>query len=369
MPTSLRTLGLALLAALALGACGSDDAESLSVDQLLKETFSSDQKVKKGKLDVKLSLDVKGGQVNGPVKIRFAGPFETVGEGKLPKFKFDATFEGAGQSIGAGATSTGEKGYVTFQGNNYVVSDPVFAQFKKGFEDAQKTASKDNKNASLSTLGIDPSKWLKDPVNAGKAKVGDDDTIKITGGVDVSKLLDDINQALDKTRALNLQGAGQLPTKLTDAQRESITNAIKSPSVEIYTGSEDRILRRIFINLTVDPGETTKALDSAGVTFDMSILDLNEAQEIPTPANPKPLDELLQGFGAGGLGALGLGGSPGGAVTPPPAGSGSGGSSGSGSGSGSSSGASEALEKYSACIKDAGQDTAKKQQCAELLTP
>lgn len=363
MPTSLRTLGLAVLAALTLGACGGDDASSLSVDQLLKETFSSDQKVEKGKLDIKLSLDVKGGQVNGPVNLRLAGPFESQGEGKLPKFKFDATFEGAGQSIGGGATSTGDKGFVTFQGSNYVVSEQVFSQFKKGFEDAQKTASKDNKNPSLSTLGIDPRKWLQNPQNAGEAKVGDDDVVKITGGVDINKLLDDVNQALDKTRALGLQGGAQLPTKLTDKQRKAVTDAIKSPTVEIYTGKDDRILRRMLVKLTVDPGQSTQELDSAGVTFDMSILDVNEAQEIPTPANAKPLEDLLAQFGAGGLGALGLGGSGGGgAATPAPGGSGS------GSG-GSSSGASEALEKYSECIKDAGNDTAKAQQCAELLTP
>jgi hypothetical protein len=362
MPTSLRTLVLVLLAAFSLGACGGDDASSLSVDQLLKETFSSDQKVEKGKLDVKLGLDVKGGQANGPVNIRFAGPFETQGEGKLPKFKFDATFEGAGQSIGAGATSTGDKGFVTFQGANYVVSEQVFSQFKKGFEDAQKTASKDNKNPSLATLGIDPRKWLQNPKNAGEAKVGDDEVIKITGGVDVDKLLDDVNQALDKSRALGLQGGAQLPSKLTDKQRRQVTEAIKSPTVEIYTGKDDRILRRMLIKLTVDPGEQTKELDSAGVTFDMSILDVNEDQNIPTPENAKPLDQLLQSFG-GGLGALGLGGAGGGAATPDPGAAGAGGS------GGSNSGAAEALEKYSECIKKAGNDTAEAQKCAELLQP
>jgi hypothetical protein len=359
MPTSLRTFGLVLLTALTLGACGGDDATSLSVDQLLKETFAGDKKVEKGKLDVKLGLDIKGGQAQGPINLRLAGPFESQGQGKLPKFKLDATFEGAGQSFGAGATSTGEKGFVTFQGTNYVVSDSVFNQFKKGFEDAQKTASKDKQNPTLSTLGIDPRKWLTDPQNAGEAKVGDADTIKITGGVDVNKLLDDVNTALDKTRALNLQGAGALPTKLTDAQRKQVADAVKNLSVEIYTGKDDRILRRMVIKLTVDPPASTKELDSATVAFDLSMLDLNQGQEIPTPANAKPLDDLLKSFGAGGLGALGLGGSGGAAGSATPD---------SGSSGGSSSGAGEALEKYSACIKKAGSDVAEAQKCAELLT-
>ena len=37
--------------------------------------------------------------------------------------------QGAGQSLAAGATSTGDKGYVSFQGTDYVVADQVFQQF------------------------------------------------------------------------------------------------------------------------------------------------------------------------------------------------------------------------------------------------
>ena len=54
------------------------------------------------------------------------------------------------------------------------------------------------RSQSFASLGMDPRKWLTDPKNEGEAKVGDDDTIKITGGVDVAKLLDDVNTALGK---------------------------------------------------------------------------------------------------------------------------------------------------------------------------
>ncbi len=45
---------------------------------------------------------------------------------------------------------------------------------------------------------MDPRKWLTDPKIDGDAKVGDDDTTKISGGVDVGKLLDDVNNALEQ---------------------------------------------------------------------------------------------------------------------------------------------------------------------------
>jgi hypothetical protein len=80
------------------------------------------------------------------------------------------------------------------------------------------------------------------------------------------------------------------------------------------------------------------------LSLDLSLLELNEDQEIAEPEDPKPFDELLSQ-----LGGLGLGGAAAG-----------------GSGSGASA---EELKRYSDCIEAAGSDTAKAQKCAELLTP
>ena len=169
----------------------------------------------------------------------------------------DAAFEGAGQSLKAGVTSTGDKAFVNFQGTEYEVSDQVFQQFKAGYEQAQKQSADKGNQQSLATLGIDPRRWLTDPKNEGEAKVGDTDTIKITGGVDVNKLLDDVNTALDKARGLGVQGSDQLPEKLTDKQKQEAADAIKDLSVEIYTGKEDTTLRRMVVNMTVEAPDSS----------------------------------------------------------------------------------------------------------------
>ena len=344
-------LSLLVCVALAVAACGggSDEEASSSTDvnELLTKTFTGSKNVKSGNLDLMLKIEAQGGQsqVDGTVTISLAGPFQSQEGGKLPKFKLDAAFEGAGQSLKAGATSTGEKGFLSFQGTDYVVDDQVFQQFKSGFEQAQKQGS--DQQQSFASLGMDPRKWLTNPKNDGDAKVGDDDTIKITGGVDLAALLDDINNALEKASSLGLQGAGQLPEKLTEQQKRAVTESVKDPRVEIYTGKEDSILRRMVVNLGVDD----KSSGTSGtVAFDLSITDLNEDQDISEPSGAKPFSDLL-----GQLGGLGLG-AP---------------SSGSGSGSGSSGGGSSAadLEKFSQCITEAGNDTAKAQKCSELLTP
>jgi hypothetical protein len=355
---SLQAILLALLAALALGvgACGGggDEAsEDTDVDTLLSDTFKGNKDVKSGKLDLKLNVDAKGAEgADGPITLAIGGPFQSEGEKKLPTFKIDFSFEGAGQSIKAGLTSTGTKGFVNFQGTEYAVSDQVFKQFKAGYEQAQQQGKQQNQ--SLSSLGLDPRQWLTNPKNEGDAKVGDEDTIKITGGVDVNKLLDDVNQALKKTRELGVQGTDQLPSQLTPQQKQQVADAVKSPRVEIYTGKEDKILRRMVVALGITDPQGSSG--SADIKLDLSISDLNEDQEVAEPSGAKPFDELLSkvgGLGLGGLGGAGAGG-------------GSGSSGGGSSGSGSSNNAN--LEKYSQCIADAGNDVAKARKCADLLT-
>jgi hypothetical protein len=353
-PRMLLLALVALLAAIVVAGCGGGDKgasadEDASVDELLDKTFSGEKKVDSGKLDLALKLDVQGGdsQVQGPISLRLTGPFATQGEGKLPKFAMDAAFDGAGQSLEAGLTSTADKAFVNFQGTDYAVSDQVFEQFKAGYEQAQKQSADKGNQQSLATLGIDPRRWLTDAKNDGEAKVGDTDTIKITGGVDVEKLLDDVNTALDKARSLGVDGSDSLPEKLTDKQKQEAADAIKDLSVEIYTGKDDTTLRRMLVDMDVEADENGQKT-SGTLSLDFQLLDLNEDQSIEAPSNAKPFDELL-----GQLGGLGLGGS---------------GSSGSGS-SGSGGASAEDLKKYSDCVTEAGSDTAKAQKCAELLSP
>ena len=297
-----------------------------------------------------MKIEASGGDTDlqGPVSISLKGPFQAQDGGALPKFKLDAAFEGAGQSITAGATSTGDKGFISFQGTDYAVEDPIFKQFKAGFEEAQK-AGGEEENQSFASLGMDPRKWLTDPKNAGDAKVGDDDTIKITGGVDLSKLLDDVNTALGKASSLGLSGAAgtEVPEKLTEAQRQEVLDAVKDPKVEIYTGKEDSILRRLVVDLGI---EDAASKTSGTVSLDVSISDLNEDQDIAEPADAKPFNDLLGQFG--GLGALG--GATGGGSSD--------------DGGAAAGGSAEDLEKYSKCITDAGSDVEAARKCADLLT-
>lgn len=340
---------LAAVAALVLVACsgGGDEADSSTdVDRLLEETFAGGKQIESGKVDLAVRLETEGGSAQGPVTLDLSGPFQSQGGGRLPRFQLEVSFEGGGQSISAGATSTGDQGFVSFQGTDYEVSGPVFQQFKAAYEQAQKEASSQQQGGqSLATLGIDPRRWLTDAKNAGEADVGGTETIKITGGVDVDKLLDDVNSALARLRSLGVEGSKDLPERLTDEQKRAAADAIENLGVEIYTGKEDKILRRLVVDLDLTAPEGSDfGAESASVRLDLQLLDVNEDQEVEAPDDARPFEELLRSLGGLGLGA-------------------------SGSGSGSGGASEENLEKFSECVQEAGGDTEKQRECSELLNP
>jgi hypothetical protein len=344
---SARTLASLVLALLALGlvaGCGGDEAadSGTDVDQLLKDTFDGSKPIDSGRLSIALDVAAKGGASSeGPLAIKVSGPFQSEGQGRLPRLDIEGSLEGGGQSMSGGVTATGDQAFVTVGDKTYEVAGAVYQQFKAGYEESAKQAA-GGQDQSLASHGIDPRRWLTNARNEGESKVGDTETIKITGDVDVPKLLDDISAALEKVRSLGVQGSEQIPEKLTEAEKRQTAEAIDRLSVEIHTGAEDRLLRRIVVAAGFSPPEGsadgTEALD---LRFDFQLLHVNEDQEIAAPEDARPFEELLkqfEGFGLGGLGALGGGGDQ------------------------------PNVDEYSKCVRDAAGDNEKVRKCADLLT-
>ena len=191
---------------------------------------------------------------------------------------------------------------MSFGGNTYEVAGPVFEQFKAGYEQSAKEASGE-KDQSLASLGIDPRRWLTNASNEGEAKVGDTDTIKITGDVDVPKLLDDVNGALEQMRSLGVQGSEQIPDQLTEEEKQQTAEAIEDLSVEIYTGADDRILRRMVDRPRPEGarGQRGRGAQSADIRSTSSCSTSTRTRRSRRPTNAKPFTELVQqleGLGA-----------------------------------------------------------------------
>jgi hypothetical protein len=351
---------LTALTATLLAGCGGNDED---VDKVLRETFSGRKQVNSGKLKLGLKVDAEGlPQLRDPVELTLSGPFQSQGQRRIPRFDFSLVLSAGDNKFRAGAVSTGDRGFVKLQGNSYTVSEQVFAGFRRGFEQASPREGS-RQNPTFSSLGINPRNWLRDAKNEGEEEVGGTETIHVTAKVDVGRMLDDVSKLLQRAGQLGVAQARQIPSALTDQQKRQIQQAIDSASFDVYTGKDDKILRKLQVKLTfklsAQQRQQASGLREGTLTFNLEIDDLNRNQSVNAPANPRPFSELARAFS--GLGALaggagGAGAQGGGATTTPPAG-----------GSGSSGNAQ--VQAYAQCIQRAQGDAAKAQACARLLNP
>lgn len=296
-PKRLVLAAMALFSALALLAgCGgsNDDADP---QQLLSETFSGDGQVESGVLDISLDA-AAAGDSGGSLTASLSGPFESSNPDELPLLDLDASIDlQAGpdsQSIEGGVTVVEGGAYVTSDGQAYEVDQPTYEALVQAFaaSAAQQDSSAEQGTAIFDQLGIDPSTWITDVTNEGTEDVEGTETVHISGTPDVGRILEDA-QRIDPTGSA--AGAG------SSAQ---LADAVESASVDVYTGADDSILRKLDLSIELaDPGGSGQT-----VSFSLSIgiSDVNEDQTIEAPADAKPIDELIPG-GLGSLGSLGGG--------------------------------------------------------------
>ncbi|HEY8581427.1 MAG TPA: hypothetical protein VIL49_00710 [Capillimicrobium sp.] len=342
MKPQLRLLALlaALVAAMTLAACGGgDDDDSAetsdrSASEILQETFKGGDGVESGVLTLGLDVAMPEGSGTGQsAQLELSGPFESAeSDDGLPRFDFTLKIAGDGaMSIEAGAVSTGDAGFLTFQGEAYEVPADVFAQFRDGFVEAQKQGD-DADQPTLQALGIDPSSWVVDPQKAGTEEVGGVATEHITAGVDVPKLLDDIQKANEQAGDV----AGQQGLSADDVA--AFEEQVESAEIEVWTGAEDLRLRRMVVDVALKGGGTV------GLTLE--IADLDQPQDIAAPSDPRPIDELMQQL----QGLVGGAGAP--APADPSADPAAGG----------------AIDpRYLECMTKAGEDLEQQQGCVKFL--
>ena len=322
---------LAVIAALTLAACGGDDTsgsggggdDKADARTLLNETFSGTKDVRSGRVALSLGVRAEG----ETIALSVDGPFENAGSDAYPKF--DLAIEarlGSQGSYSAGLTSTSDRLYVAVEGQSYELpAELLRQQASRGGADR------------LSIPDLDPQSWIDDPQVAGEESVGGAETYHVTGKVDVPAFLDSVDKVLAEADRQGLSGAtgGQLPRSIPSDARADIERAIRGADVDVWTGKDDKTLRKLQVEVAVEP----RAGRSGTASFVLELSDLNAPQTIEPPARTRPLNELLSGLGAL-LGSSSLGG-----------------------GSGPAAGA----DDYARCLAEAGADVEKAQKCEGLL--
>ncbi len=314
---------LALLAALLAGAsattgCGGDDDGSQpSAAALIDQTFGAERPIQRGRMTLQAKGESEG---SGAFDVKLSAAFDQAERGQLPKLDGTLDLRSASGTLRAGAISTGDKGYVVVSGQAFEVPAGDFAAFTKRYlADQRASSSSRSRVPSLSSLGVHPAQWLRNPRVTGDSTVGSAETTHVVADVDLPKLTADVRKIVERNG---------LSKQLSSADLDQLSASVKSAKVDLDTGREDHRLRRLAIHLE---------LASGAVDLTLRYDDLDEPQSIEAPKDARPLAELTSA-----LRSLTGGGSSG-------------------------SSGSSATDRYQECLQQAGTDLAKVQDCAKYL--
>lgn len=277
------------------GAGGGGDARAVLKTAFDKQVDSADLKI-----DVKANLDGVPG-LKGPLSLSLAGPYKSNGDKAIPSLDWKINAQGAGQNISAGLIVTKDNAFVEFQGQSYEVGSELFQRLAKGL--AKRPSG--GKQTTLKQLGIDPSQWLKDPKLEDGQDIGGDSTRKVTGDVDVKKVVKDVLEALRSPAVRSqLQSQGQTVPQIPavkDSDIQKVEDAIDELKFEVNV-DKNEIARRFFAEARFKVPQSTNAngLKGGKISFGLVLEKVGINPNIKAPSNAQPLSQLLQGFGLGG---------------------------------------------------------------------
>ncbi|MDX6690703.1 MAG: hypothetical protein QOG15_2160 [Solirubrobacteraceae bacterium] len=273
-------LACGLACALAAAACGSDRAaDSAGARRAFADTFATTATaVKSGRLSFDAKIDPEGLlAIAGPITLKVGGPFTVDATSGLPSFDLTADALVARRHFPAGALSDGRDVYLQFDGDFYKLDHGALHGLRSG-----------KGLVGVPLLGFDPRAWVTGVQDKGTARVGGVETVHLTGGIDAPKLFADVGQLIGSRPGFDPASA---------KRRKQITDAVKSASVEVWSGKDDKVLRQLLVRVRfdfpagVDP--PIPGLDQGTLELRASLDDINGRQpRTSAPAGAKSFSQL-----------------------------------------------------------------------------
>src|SRR4029453_12606640 len=122
-------------------------------------------------------------------------------------------------------------------------------------------------------------------------------TIHITGEANIPQLVEDLKKIARR--------AGSAAGGVNPAEFDRLEDTIESGEIDVNSGEDDKLLRRLQLDFDLKPPEGTPgAPDSVTFFLQLNLADVNGAQTVRGPANAQPLQTLLDRYGID-LGRLG----------------------------------------------------------------
>jgi len=257
-PARLAVAGVAFVA---LAACGGGSEES----DALRDTARKLGEIRSATLDLKMTAESPA--ADGPVGFTMKGPFALPAKAGLPVANLAVTELRGARTSTVTFVSTGEKAYVVRDNKPTPLASPGVAV--------------GGESGGFGDLRIDT--WLRDPKTSDGGDVGGVATDRIEAGLDVAAAFDDLGKLGERLGSSSLAGLRPLDEKSRDALRKTA----KDSSVEVWTGKEDRLLRRLVLRVTLAAGgelpETLRAMAPVTLSLSLDLADVNEPVRVDPP--------------------------------------------------------------------------------------
>ena len=292
--------------------CGGGGDDNESVTELLDRAFQNPIGSADVTLDIAIELEGVE-ELEDPIEVGLSGPYEAGEDGKIPSVDWEITVRAQNQSFNAGLTSTGDRAFIGFQGTDYEIDRAAIAQLNRQLAAAREREDEQD----LSDFGVTARDWVVDAEEQGDEDVAGAETTHVSGKLDVTRVLDDLNTVVERASELGRLGQ-QAPPALTDEQKGQIEDIVEDPGFDAYVGKDDERIRRLSADFEFDVPEDARervgGLEGGRISFSIEFANIGSAQPISLPDDVRPIAELtqqLQGLLGGALGAPPAGGGDG----------------------------------------------------------
>lgn len=290
---------LALTAAGLSGCGGSTRPRTSTVGarrarSLVRQSFAARHLVHSGVVSLVLTVLPRGSsELTRPFTLTVAGPFDAEANGRLPAFDLalDASIQGHHGHLEVISSASGAA-YVTLAGHSYRMPPSLYRGVGEVFGSLVTGTSTESGPGGahlLSSMGVDPITWLSDLRIAGTGTIGGTTVTHVRARLGVGRLL----TGLSKLLSVAVQGSSTLaqvlPAGIPPDTRAQIRRAIKRPSFDLWTGTADRIIRRLSVGASIPVSGSARVLlgglRSADVEITLDYDDVNKPQAVVAPTD------------------------------------------------------------------------------------
>jgi hypothetical protein len=268
-------LVLALALAALLAGCGGGEESR----EVLAETASKLGDIRSGTLDVSLLVTPRRDEETFGFQLR--GPFSLGEAGSLPVMSIEYTQIVDGRRGAVTLISTGRKAYAEVDGETYELAPDQAKELRSASRGL--TAGRGLEQLPLGD-------WIVDSELSDGGTVAGAKTDRVRGRLDVVAAARGL---LELARSLG----SELPA-LDQRSAEQLEGAARSTSFELHTGKNDRLLRRLAMEVDFGldvPAELRAQLGGlvgASVAFKLEVSNPNGPVTVAEPRGARPASEL-----------------------------------------------------------------------------